>query len=123
MMILEVDEVEVDRCPKCAGVWLDAGELELLFGERQVAEGFLNGGDRAGVTVEKPRKCPDCGRNMAKECSGGPHPVVYDVCVTGHGLWFDAGELAAILEHGSTAPGGARVSAWLSQVFTSPGPG
>jgi Zn-finger nucleic acid-binding protein len=26
------DNVEIDTCPKCKGVWLDAGELELLVG-------------------------------------------------------------------------------------------
>jgi Zn-finger nucleic acid-binding protein len=26
------DKVEIDSCPKCKGVWLDAGELELLSG-------------------------------------------------------------------------------------------
>lgn len=26
------DKVEIDTCPKCKGVWLDAGELELLSG-------------------------------------------------------------------------------------------
>lgn len=26
------DNVEIDTCPNCKGVWLDAGELELLSG-------------------------------------------------------------------------------------------
>lgn len=26
------DNVEVDSCPKCKGIWLDAGEMELLHG-------------------------------------------------------------------------------------------
>lgn len=25
------NDVEIDRCPKCQGIWLDAGELELLI--------------------------------------------------------------------------------------------
>lgn len=29
---VERDKVEIDVCPKCKGVWLDAGELELLVG-------------------------------------------------------------------------------------------
>lgn len=27
------DEVSIDRCDTCGGVWLDAGELEQLIGE------------------------------------------------------------------------------------------
>lgn len=26
----QLDKVEVDKCPKCNGMWLDAGEMELL---------------------------------------------------------------------------------------------
>lgn len=29
---IPMDKVEIDRCPKCQGVWLDAGEMELLTG-------------------------------------------------------------------------------------------
>ena len=29
------DKVEIDTCPNCKGVWLDAGELELLSGRTQ----------------------------------------------------------------------------------------
>jgi Zn-finger nucleic acid-binding protein len=29
------DEVNVDRCDTCGGVWLDAGELEQIIGEEQ----------------------------------------------------------------------------------------
>ena len=29
--------VEVDECPNCAGVWLDAGELSLIREEHQIA--------------------------------------------------------------------------------------
>ena len=33
MIVLELDEVEVDYCADCRGVWLDSGELELLLEE------------------------------------------------------------------------------------------
>ena len=31
MISLELHEIEVDHCVACGGVWLDAGELELLL--------------------------------------------------------------------------------------------
>ncbi|MCA9779193.1 MAG: zf-TFIIB domain-containing protein [Candidatus Eremiobacteraeota bacterium] len=37
---VKVDEVEIDKCPKCGGVWLDPGELELLL---KRAKGSKNG--------------------------------------------------------------------------------
>lgn len=30
-------DVEIDRCPKCQGIWLDAGELELLINRAKSA--------------------------------------------------------------------------------------
>lgn len=34
---VQQDNVEIDRCPKCQGIWLDAGELELLMGQSKGA--------------------------------------------------------------------------------------
>ena len=33
------DSIDIDKCPSCAGIWLDAGELELLTGR---AKGSTN---------------------------------------------------------------------------------
>ena len=33
--------VTVDRCPKCAGVWLDKGELEILAAGNAEHSGFI----------------------------------------------------------------------------------
>ena len=30
MIVLEYEQVEIDHCTSCKGIWLDAGELELL---------------------------------------------------------------------------------------------
>jgi Zn-finger nucleic acid-binding protein len=37
MITLELSDVENDYCTDCGGIWLDAGELELLLGERELA--------------------------------------------------------------------------------------
>lgn len=116
LVAIEYRDVEVDYCPDCAGIWLDEGELELLFGERPMAEHFL----AAGQTIplqEKPRRCPLCGRRMIKHTTDGPEPVTWDACPRGEGMWLDKGELHALLEHGSSSPGGAQVAAWLHEVF------
>ncbi len=38
---MTVEDVQIDRCDKCNGVWLDAGELERLT-EREPSEGWLH---------------------------------------------------------------------------------
>ena len=35
----KIEEVSIDTCDKCGGVWLDAGELEQLT-KREAAAGF-----------------------------------------------------------------------------------
>lgn len=35
------DSVEVDKCPKCNGIWLDAGEMELLTGRAKGSSNAL----------------------------------------------------------------------------------
>lgn len=120
LMVLEHKSLEVDYCAACKGIWLDAGELELLLGDLGAACAFLRGGERT-ERGEQARRCPICLAKMEKETTRGPEPVTYDVCGKGHGLWFDAGELGVILEYGSSAPGGTAVADWLRDMFTAPG--
>ena len=39
MIVLEIEEVEIDYCTDCAGIWLDAGELEVLLEDFDQAAG------------------------------------------------------------------------------------
>jgi Zn-finger nucleic acid-binding protein len=118
MIVLEHDQVEVDYCVSCEGVWLDAGELELLAREA-AGVAMLSADAPAAKSAEKKRRCPICGRKMAKNQSRGEHPVVYDRCPKGDGLWFDRGELALLLDHGELN-GDDIVKPFLRQVFGKP---
>lgn len=115
LVALELDQVEVDYCTGCRGIWLDAGELELLFGDRDMAGGFLHAGETSPESLS--RKCPICGTAMQQHTTGGANPIIWDGCPNDDGLWLDHGELAGILRHGSPAPGGEAVAAWLREMF------
>lgn len=99
MIVLEIEEVEIDYCTECGGIWLDAGELELLVGTadkaRQLIASFT-----ASNSSETPRKCPICLKKMEKVLVGkeNNHRELIDRCPKEHGLWFDAGELQQILK-------------------------
>ena len=43
-MLVEVtfEDVQIDRCNKCNGVWLDSGELELLSLKQEQSQGWMN---------------------------------------------------------------------------------
>jgi Zn-finger nucleic acid-binding protein len=32
------EKVEIDQCPKCGGIWLDAGEFSVIFDEMKVSK-------------------------------------------------------------------------------------
>jgi Zn-finger nucleic acid-binding protein len=102
MITLELDEVEVDYCLSCSGIWLDAGELEMLLGDSQQAQTVMSSFNSARHCDEKPRKCPICLKKMEKILVG-PDKIsqLIDKCRKGHGLWFDKGELQDIVAMGS----------------------
>lgn len=99
MITLELDEVEIDYCTDCGGIWLDAGELEELFGEPAKATQLLASFSADPNCKEKPRKCPICDKKMQKIVVGESQPaLLIDKCAKGDGLWFDNGELHDIFD-------------------------
>ncbi len=116
LIAIEHDKVEVDYCAACHGVWLDAGELELLYGDADAARAFVFSG-KPEPAPEKARRCPECGKRMAKETTQGARPVVLDRCPKGDGLWFDRGELQAILQHAGETIGAGAVASFLQGIF------
>jgi len=98
MITLELADVEIDHCTDCGGIWLDAGELELLLGDTKQAEKLLDSFKVETNCPEKPRKCPICLKKMQKIIVGLFTPrLLLDRCSRGDGLWFDKGELSSIV--------------------------
>jgi len=99
MITLELEDVEIDYCTNCGGIWLDAGELELLLNEPDKAKGLLDSFRIDSESDEKIRKCPICDKKMQKIIIGSSKPVMLiDKCRRGDGLWFDKGELHDIFD-------------------------
>jgi Zn-finger nucleic acid-binding protein len=102
MITAELENVEIDFCSGCGGIWLDAGELETLLADevksRQLSTSFVP----APHCPEKLRKCPICRKTMEKVFAGPTDKVVLlDRCRAGHGLWFDRGELQQVIKYGT----------------------
>ena len=99
MITLELGGVEIDHCTDCGGIWLDAGELELLLDDPAQAGQLIDSFKVDPNCKEKPRKCPICLRKMQKIIVGESAPtLLIDKCSKGDGLWFDKGELQDICE-------------------------
>jgi len=117
MITLELADVEIDHCLGCGGIWLDAGELELLMDDRRKAEGLLASFRESPSQKEAPRKCPICDKKMAKIVVGQTQPMLLiDKCRRGDGLWFDRGELQDILQRGQLDPD-SRIQKLLADMF------
>lgn len=91
-MVVAFDQIEVDVCPSCQGLWLDRGELDLLL-----ARGGQKAADWAVETSEPgKRRCPHCRRALLHGPILGTH-IDVDFCPHQHGLWLDKGELQAVI--------------------------
>lgn len=116
MIVLEVEEIEIDYCLQCSGVWLDAGELELLLEGADECDVLLASFQLDATTTERQVKCPICSRRMEKVTCGTDCPVLLDKCVNNDGIWFDKGELYDLIRMGSF-PGDNRVFNILNDIF------
>ncbi|HEY49542.1 MAG TPA: zf-TFIIB domain-containing protein [Dehalococcoidia bacterium] len=126
MIVVEHENIELDYCLDCSGVWFDAGELELLFETMQLTESrlsldsILTSPDARAK--EKKRRCPLCGRKMKKATVGHDPEVLIDACPQGEGLWFDKGEVVQLIRQLSDKTPGSmdaqgRVINYLGEVF------
>jgi len=130
MIVVEHENIELDYCTSCSGVWFDAGELALLL------EGMLLEGSSLSLdsiltspearSAEKKRRCPICGTKMKKATVGRDPEVLIDACPRGDGLWFDSGEVGQLIAQlPDRAPEGAnsqgRVITFLGEVFQARG--
>jgi Zn-finger nucleic acid-binding protein len=117
MITFELNDVEVDQCLECSGIWLDAGELEMLLPDSEQAKKVLSSFKKMPDCEETPRKCPICLKKMHKVNVGsGDLAVLIDSCVKGDGLWFDKGELQDVFKFGSFGDEG-KVQNLLADIF------
>ncbi|MGB2855076.1 MAG: zf-TFIIB domain-containing protein [Dehalococcoidia bacterium] len=126
MIVVEHEQIELDYCVDCSGVWFDAGELELLLETMQL-EGPSLSLDSVltspeAKSAEKKRKCPICGQKMKKATVGHKPEVLIDACPRGDGLWFDKGEVGQLITQLPDKPSEesdsqGRVITFLGEVF------
>jgi Zn-finger nucleic acid-binding protein len=102
---LDVSAVHVEQCSRCLGCFARATDFSELLDREEAGE---HAALRRFVPVaegrELPRqnllaivRCPHCEREMDRVRFAQRASLIVDVCAT-HGIWLDAGELAAVLE-------------------------
>jgi len=88
------EDITIDRCTHCHGLWFDGDEVQQLQ-HREGSEVIDSG------TAEQGRKydgmgdinCPRCGDTMEKCSDWKQEHIWYEVCRR-HGIFMDAGEFS-----------------------------
>ena len=117
MVILELNQVEIDNCFNCGGIWLDGGELEMLIENETERKMLLDSFRVHNEVKEKKYKCPACRKKMLK-VEVGKSNIIIDKCPNEHGLWFDKGELENVL-HAASLKEYDKIISLLKEVFKS----
>lgn len=98
MIIVEYEGVETDCCLSCGGTWLDAGELAWLGELAGAQPGKITEAIKSAVPGPRvERRCPRCRKKLRVITVAAEPAVELDRCPRGHGLWFDAGEMEAVI--------------------------
>lgn len=90
--------VVLEACGRCGGVWVERAHAMTLFDERTgagVAAELASMADRIEPPrrPETARRCVECDAPLARRALYG---VAIDVCPA-HGIWFDRGEVRAVV--------------------------
>src|SRR3990167_11063713 len=106
------ENVEVDVCFVCEGIWFDAGELEKVIEADSRDFKFigldkeeLDGKEITDLRAELDKKetiCPRCGNGikLARKEHQGRHKINVDVCPKCNGIWLDGGEIKELRKRG-----------------------
>lgn len=105
LIVFELDGVEIDRCLRCSGTWLDSGEISQLARMRHGLPDRLDAViSQAGEGKKSERRCVRCSARM-REIQ--VNAVDIDRCPRGHGLWFDRSEMETLIAAPQGGEGGA----------------
>lgn len=102
---ISVGNTAMHECPNCASLWLNAAEFSTLCvkrEERGAVLAFADVSKSAPAALSMDAKvryvpCPVCKLIMNRQNFGRRSGVIVDVC-KGHGVWFEANELHAVLQ-------------------------
>ncbi|KPJ52362.1 MAG: hypothetical protein AMS16_06440 [Planctomycetes bacterium DG_58] len=86
-------EIQVDRCTRCKGIWFDMLEAEQLK-RLKGSEDIDTGDPKLGKVFSKVEKinCPVCHTQMIRMVDLDQPHIWYEACTVCYGLFFDAGE-------------------------------
>ena len=100
MEVVVFEDIEVDRCVRCGGLWFDVLEHEELRG--RAGSETIDTGPRwqaAMHDVQEKVFCPVDGTLMVRMVNAAQPHIWVESCPVCHGTFFDAGEFTDFKEH------------------------
>jgi Zn-finger nucleic acid-binding protein len=99
---LKIDTLTIRECERCGGFWSGVETFEKLCASKEQQAsviGFI--GSYVHPNADPPKinyvPCPDCRQLMNRSNFARSSGVIIDMCKQ-HGVWFDADELAKIID-------------------------
>jgi Zn-finger nucleic acid-binding protein len=112
LVTVRVDDVDVDQCDTCGGVWFDAHELERVLGRGHLEPLAKRGAPRPGDD-ERRGHCPRCrGEGYLVQIVSPTARIHVDTCAVCGGKWLDGGEIEVLGRAASPGPV-RRMVRWL----------
>jgi Zn-finger nucleic acid-binding protein len=97
LITISIEDIFIEYCPKCFGIWLDFGELEKLLKKKISNKKLLSNKEVPEYVNRMHKKCPLCKKNMIIKKDYNSN-VYIDICNICSGIWLDTGELTKILK-------------------------
>jgi len=94
MEMVRQENITVDRCTGCGGMWFDLFEAEELI-ETATGVEVDTGKKLKGMMMDRIRdiNCPRCTKQMQTVSDREDPQLKFEVCTDCHGYFLDAGEL------------------------------
>lgn len=104
MQAITVEDLELDYCRMCGGLWFDPGELEKILNRTNLPKRVLE-----PVAYDLTRRKVGEGERICPRCSVVMKVINYqdtpvDVCTACKGMWFDRYEVAMVSGKGDIVP-------------------
>jgi len=99
METVQVEEVQIDRCTKCGGLWFDEFELADLRAMKGSEKIDARHADKSAQHSQARLNCPKCSTPMLRMVDAQQPHIWYETCEECGGSFFDAGEFRDLKQH------------------------
>ncbi|MBC7880063.1 MAG: zf-TFIIB domain-containing protein [Anaerolineae bacterium] len=99
---VKIEDLEVDQCEECLGIWCDIGEMKALVEQTNLGDLKITG-KPGGLRTIVPLSCPRDGKTLVMIKDLKAADIEIDICPTCAGRWLDGGELDRLRQKGLLA--------------------